>query len=630
LQIHDNEHRAIRFNPRMKIILKLLTLLSLAAALSAQELADRLQKGLFEEEVNHNLEAAIRQYRSIIEESAEQRRITATALYRLAESHRKLGRTNEAADFFSRLLREYPEQQALAAKGVNRFGAPSTAPRIASALGLHGNGFSQIALENAVQKECLASLTNLTFEEMRTVLPVVVPSSPSDRLAREYATRKAALSALLVDYSEEHPMVTAQRQSLRTIEQQIRDSYHAEMLRLTVSVPIAESVLGATGDADPGAIKTQIALEEANLAGLLKRYREQYPRVRESRARLEALNQQLLLLSGGQRPAPTDEREVSAERENAATRAALLQSNLEALRKAGTNLNALAPLVYPTPIADFLREQVAATQAELAAKAIDFGDEHPTVLRQRAVLNAYAEEFDLHVRGLVKGLEIRLRMAQAGITALDALARKGQTEPRSRPNQEESEKVRPDIAELAGKLEQSPDLLDASQSQGFTPLQKAAMEGDLEMMRFLLARGASPNKQTAQSGTALHLAVLNGRLKAAEMLIEAGANVNERTRETEVTPLIEASGRGFKHLVQLLLERGAKPNERTKQGWTALHSAVHDPEILKLLLASGGDPNLTGPDGATLLKYAEKHPPAVELLIEHGAKTGKLSDAEAP
>lgn len=83
-------------------------------AATADHLIEALQKGLLEEEANHNLEAAIEAYQSVIQQSAEQRRIIATALYRLGECYRKQSKTALAAAQYERLLAEYTDQTILA------------------------------------------------------------------------------------------------------------------------------------------------------------------------------------------------------------------------------------------------------------------------------------------------------------------------------------------------------------------------------------------------------------------------------------------------------------------------------------------------------------------------------------
>src|SRR5687767_7770538 len=80
---------------------------------AAEDVQSALQKGLFEEEANHDLEAAIKAYQAVVTRTDEQRKFAATAVFRLGECYRKLGKTNEAAAHYSRLLRDFAEQTQL-------------------------------------------------------------------------------------------------------------------------------------------------------------------------------------------------------------------------------------------------------------------------------------------------------------------------------------------------------------------------------------------------------------------------------------------------------------------------------------------------------------------------------------
>jgi ankyrin repeat protein len=83
-------------------------------------IALRLQKGLFEEEANHNLPAAIEQYKAVITATDEQRKLAATALFRLGESYHKLGREEEAKEAYSRVVRDFSDQKEVASKASER------------------------------------------------------------------------------------------------------------------------------------------------------------------------------------------------------------------------------------------------------------------------------------------------------------------------------------------------------------------------------------------------------------------------------------------------------------------------------------------------------------------------------
>jgi tetratricopeptide (TPR) repeat protein len=84
------------------------------ASAATNDLPTLLQRGLFEEEANHQLDAAIGDYKEAIEHFDHERQLAATAIFRLGECYRKLGRTNEANAQYERIVREFPDQTQLA------------------------------------------------------------------------------------------------------------------------------------------------------------------------------------------------------------------------------------------------------------------------------------------------------------------------------------------------------------------------------------------------------------------------------------------------------------------------------------------------------------------------------------
>src|SRR5437016_10014368 len=97
------------------VILIASTLLMTAGSARAvtNDLSAALQRGLFEEEANHNLDAAIQAYQSVINQYDKDRKLAATAIFRLAESYRKQGKTNEATAQYERVLRDFTDQLEL-------------------------------------------------------------------------------------------------------------------------------------------------------------------------------------------------------------------------------------------------------------------------------------------------------------------------------------------------------------------------------------------------------------------------------------------------------------------------------------------------------------------------------------
>jgi len=93
--------------------------------LEAQEaehsIEEEFRRGLFAEEVDSDLETAKAAYTEVLEQFDEQKKMAATAAYRLAEVYRKLAITDSsknyddlAAQQYERVIREFPEVDALA------------------------------------------------------------------------------------------------------------------------------------------------------------------------------------------------------------------------------------------------------------------------------------------------------------------------------------------------------------------------------------------------------------------------------------------------------------------------------------------------------------------------------------
>src|SRR5580698_2646656 len=98
-----------------RFILLTLLFLSLLRAASAatNDISTLLQRGLLEEEANHNLDAAIKAYQAIVTQTDKDHQFAATAVFHLAECFRKLGRTNEATAQYQRILRDFSDQAEL-------------------------------------------------------------------------------------------------------------------------------------------------------------------------------------------------------------------------------------------------------------------------------------------------------------------------------------------------------------------------------------------------------------------------------------------------------------------------------------------------------------------------------------
>lgn len=107
--------------------------------------------------------------------------------------------------------------------------------------------------------------------------------------------------------------------------------------------------------------------------------------------------------------------------------------------------------------------------------------------------------------------------------------------------------------------------------QGSTLLQHAVAKNQLPAMRFLLARGLSPDRADAHDRCPLHRAAASGRLDALLLLLANGAAVDARDAR-DATPLMLAASTAFARrdeILVALLRRGASLYAADDEGKTA-------------------------------------------------------------
>lgn len=225
----------------------------------------------------------------------------------------------------------------------------------------------------------------------------------------------------------------------------------------------------------------------------------------------------------------------------------------------------------------------------------------------------------------------------------------------------------------------------AANTDGFTALHFAALNGHEEVAQLLLTKGAERNAKAANGLTPLALATAlkqqevvavlkadgakpqggnvvpqqanrpmpnktkeadqallkptrrpsvfeelfeaseRGVVGSAKAALVAGADVNGRHSLNGFTPLMIAVDREHPEITALLLGHGAKLEATNKLGNTALHIAAYKTKtsIAKLLLDKGALVNAQNAELRTPLAVAANNgnKPAVLLLLEHGADT---------
>ncbi len=163
-------------------------------------------------------------------------------------------------------------------------------------------------------------------------------------------------------------------------------------------------------------------------------------------------------------------------------------------------------------------------------------------------------------------------------------------------------------------IEGSPDMVSATDSDGYTALHWAGIRGHWRIFTELVAAGAPVNAVGGDGGTPLHWACHHDRADMVVLLLDAGADPAVENRWGR-TALHVAARRGCSTVARLLLARGADPKAVTREGWTPLHVAAMSgqDDVIPVLLAGGADPSAEDSEGRTAAEVARERPAHVEM-----------------
>lgn len=629
---------------KTKLTLLLVVLLPFAAH-AADDLSAALQKGLFEEEANQNLPAAIKAYESLLSANDEQRKLAATALFRLGECYRKLGRTNDAVTQYQRLLRDYADQNPLATlsrqnlrglgEGVTDGAAKSsTAKPLASAE----------AEELARTERILVQLEGRDLSQVRRLLPTLVPDADFESYDRQLTEAQEKLRTSTAEEREKWVLnadvnkmrLQQRRDEVKRILQERIALLRAEVNKQQVEAKRAQmAVANEMAVLTPAQVEAQRLLIE-RLELEVKTAEAEVARANEltrqgvapsgsadkEKANLLELRRQLVLARNGQAVAP------SVQPEGMQSEALL--KHLQALSR--SELVAVLPTVVSDPLLNSLLEQLSQAgrkQVELESK---FGSGHPDVKANRTAMEVLERQVYDRTEGIMKGLAIKAAALKPQAMLGFGSATSG--------NEEDQE-----IRRTQALIKNSPDLINAVNVEiekvrsgelmvpkNGTLLHNAANQGQLTVAKFLLEHGADVGARDELGRTPLHRAAGNGHKAMVELLLANKADANAKvshSSDTGSTSLNLAMKKGYRSVCEALLERGADPNLGDGSGGSPIYSAVfaRDEASLRLLIAKGArvNPYLEMKSDTPL--HNATTPAIAKILIEAGAPVDALNGA---
>src|SRR5574343_437266 len=131
-----------------------------------------------------------------------------------------------------------------------------------------------------------------------------------------------------------------------------------------------------------------------------------------------------------------------------------------------------------------------------------------------------------------------------------------------------------------------------------------AGEGQIDLMRLFVSRGADINKLNANGESAIALAAWRGHLEAVKWLLERGARINATARQWSA--LHYAVFAGHTAVADYLIEQGADINARSTNGSSVLMMAVYEghQDIARKLIEKGAERTAKNDWGDGALEWA--------------------------
>ena len=228
--------------------------ISTIAHAATNDLTGLLQQGLFEEEANRNLDAAIANYQSLASAFDKDRQLAATAIFRLGECYRKLGKTNEAMVQYQRIVKEFSDQQTLVnlsrqnLAGIGRAKVPIQQARLFL---LHYSQQQQQLLQELqqLQQQIGGARTQLTKdqalgdtlrgmprEKLRESLPQLIPDAQLEALEMRLSQAQQDLIKLRSDYTIDHPKYKTAEEIVADLQKKIVDRVDAILEGVTAKI----------------------------------------------------------------------------------------------------------------------------------------------------------------------------------------------------------------------------------------------------------------------------------------------------------------------------------------------------------------------------------------------------------
>ena len=187
--------------------------------------------------------------------------------------------------------------------------------------------------------------------------------------------------------------------------------------------------------------------------------------------------------------------------------------------------------------------------------------------------------------------------------------------------------ARGDVAQITALA--TPAALQATDSNGRTPLHVAAFRAQHAAMRALVAAGANPNALDAERYDIVTIASVANDLPTLQLALSLGGSAKNITSRYDGTALIASAHLGHAAVVRTLIQAGAPLDHVNNLGWTAVIESIvlgdggaRHSDCLQALITARANLNLPDRQGRTPLTLARERgfTAMVRILEQAGEK----------
>ena len=183
--------------------------------------------------------------------------------------------------------------------------------------------------------------------------------------------------------------------------------------------------------------------------------------------------------------------------------------------------------------------------------------------------------------------------------------------------------IQGDLQKVIELIKKNPELLNSKDQLGRTPLHWATRGVHLEIIKYLVSKGAEINCKDNMNVIPLHSIAVRGHTEAAKFLILHGADINAIDK-TNNTSLSYALSRNFKEIVSILIENKVKIPTIGQYSKDLLHRAASSgySNLVELMIKKGVDISTLNSNGGILLHSAASGGVlvALEFMLKKGYK----------